>query len=92
MTAPAGLDLGPVDNAEIAVAVLAELVARRADGSWGGRRTELSRAESRDPVCGMTVDSESSRYRTTRAGVEFWFCSSGCLAEFERDPDRVLTG
>jgi xanthine dehydrogenase accessory factor len=30
--APAGLDLGPIDNAEIAVAVLADLVARRAAG------------------------------------------------------------
>ena len=38
VTAPAGLDLGRVDNAEIAVAVLAELVARRAAGTWGGVR------------------------------------------------------
>ena len=36
--APAGLDLGPVDNAEIAVAVLADLVARRAAGSCAPRR------------------------------------------------------
>src|SRR5262245_21053221 len=34
--APAGLDLGAVDNAEIAVAVLADLVARRAAGQFRG--------------------------------------------------------
>ena len=34
--APAGLDLGAVDNAEIAVAVLADLVARRAAGQLRG--------------------------------------------------------
>jgi xanthine dehydrogenase accessory factor len=87
VTAPAGLDLGRVDNAEIAVAVLAELVARRTAGTWSGRRTEAAPAVSRDPVCGMTVDPESSRYRATRAGVDYWFCSPGCLADFERDPD-----
>ena len=36
--APAGLDLGPVDNAEIAVAVLADLVARRAAGQLRAAR------------------------------------------------------
>jgi xanthine dehydrogenase accessory factor len=90
VTAPAGLDLGRVDNAEIAVAVLAELVARRAAGTWGGTRPAASRTERRDPVCGMTVDAATSRYHSTHAGTEHWFCSPGCLAEFERDPDRVL--
>ena len=32
VSAPAGLDLGPIENADIAVAVLADLVARRAGG------------------------------------------------------------
>jgi xanthine dehydrogenase accessory factor len=82
--APAGLDLGRVDNPEIAVAVLAELVARRAAGTWGGHRPEAARVEHRDPVCGMTVDPASSRYHATRAGTEHWFCSPGCLDEFER--------
>jgi xanthine dehydrogenase accessory factor len=34
VTAPAGLDLGAIDNAEIAVAILADLVARRAAGTF----------------------------------------------------------
>jgi xanthine dehydrogenase accessory factor len=84
VSSPAGLDLGRVGNAEIAVAVLAELVARRASGTWGGVRTTELGPECRDPVCGMAVDPTSSRYHTTRAGTEHWFCSPGCLAEFER--------
>ena len=36
VTAPAGLDLGAIDHAEIAVAVLAELVALRAAGELRG--------------------------------------------------------
>jgi xanthine dehydrogenase accessory factor len=91
VTAPAGLDLGRVDNSEIAVAVLAELVALRAAGTWGGVRIGAVRAESRDPVCAMTVDPVSARYRSTHDGVEYQFCSPGCLAEFERDPAAFLS-
>ena len=56
--APAGLDLGPVDNAEIAVAVLADLVARRAAGQLraavdrdaaGGRRPRVRHDRVRRP-------------------------------------------
>ena len=55
MHAPAGLDLGAVDNAEIAVAVLADLVARRAAGQLRGDTARGARREAIDPVCGMTV-------------------------------------
>ena len=48
---PAGLDLGPLEQSEIAVAVLAELVAWRHRRS--GSAAEL--LEAVDPVCGMTV-------------------------------------
>ena len=71
------------------MAVLAELVARRTAGTWSGRRTEVAPAQYRDPVCGMTVDPSSSRYRATRDGVDHWFCSPGCLAQFERGLDRL---
>ena len=49
--APAGLDLGPSSQEEIAVAILAELVA------WKHMRSDSAPApeEGVDPVCGMTV-------------------------------------
>ncbi|HXY94772.1 MAG TPA: XdhC family protein [Acidimicrobiia bacterium] len=84
--APAGLDLGAVDNAEIAVAVLADLVARRAagqlrdDGSAGGR------PEAVDPVCGMSVFVDDARYHATHEGADYWFCTAGCQRAFARDP------
>src|SRR5204862_2659235 len=48
---PAGLDLGPCSQEEIAVAILAELVA------WRHTRPLADEAptEAVDPVCGMTV-------------------------------------
>src|SRR5581483_3426120 len=53
VVAPAGIDLGPVDNAEIAVAVLAELVAHRANGRLRAPATPTApRPAATDPVCG----------------------------------------
>ncbi len=90
--APAGLDLGPVANADIAVAVLAELVARRATGELVTTPTApAERLEAVDPVCGMTVLVEESSYHLDHDGVGYWFCAPGCLAAFERDPSAFLT-
>ena len=86
VAAPAGLDLGPVDNAEIAVAVLAELVARRAAGALRAVAGVGERHDAVDPVCGMTVVIETARYTFHHDGVEHFFCSAGCRAEFEAAP------
>jgi xanthine dehydrogenase accessory factor len=83
--APAGLDLGPLDNAEIAVAVLADLVARRAAGQLRGATADAPR-EAVDPVCGMTVFVDMAKHHTVRDGTDHWFCSAGCLHAFEADP------
>ncbi len=84
--APAGLDLGPIENAEIGIAVLADLVARRAHGELRGVGRQSPRREARDPVCGMTVYVDDARHHTVSHQVEYWFCSAGCLRTFEDDP------
>jgi xanthine dehydrogenase accessory factor len=70
---PAGLDLGPCTQDEIAVAILAELVA------WRHTRplTGGAPAEAVDPVCSMTV-SLASALTVVRDGVTYAFCSPGC--------------
>jgi xanthine dehydrogenase accessory factor len=84
--APAGLDLGAVDNAEIAVAVLADLVARRAAGQLRRVVPATVRREAIDPVCGMIVFVDDAKYHTVHDAVDYWFCTSGCQRAFERDP------
>jgi xanthine dehydrogenase accessory factor len=88
--APAGLDLGRIPTHEIAVAVLAEIVALRAAGSLGAAAPAPveARHEEIDPVCGMTVDVADARYRTTHEGRTYYFCSAGCLASFTTEPAR----
>ena len=81
--APAGLDLGAIENAEIAVAVLADLVARRAAGQLRGGAVTLARPEAIDPVCGMTVFVDSAKYHTVHDGTDYYFCAAGCQRAFE---------
>ena len=38
----------------------------------------------RDPVCGMTIDSERAAAKGTYDGETVYFCALGCQAEFER--------
>jgi len=83
LKAPAGLDLGPIRQEEVAVAILAELVA------WRHARTPaaLPAAEAVDPVCGMTV-SLASAETVVHEGTTYAFCCAGCRARFEADPAR----
>jgi xanthine dehydrogenase accessory factor len=83
---PAGLDLGPLTQPEIAVAVLAELVAWRHDRVPIG---ELA-VEALDPVCGMTVAVTADTLSLEHAGTTYWFCGSGCRSRFAQDPMQYL--
>jgi Cu+-exporting ATPase len=47
-------------------------------------------ASVRDPVCGMTVDPATSRYRFDYSGNIFHFCSAGCRAKFAAEPQKYL--
>jgi xanthine dehydrogenase accessory factor len=81
---PAGLDLGPSTQEEIAVAVLAELVAWR----HLGRAVVDSPEEAIDPVCGMSVAVEGAKHVLLHEGRTYLFCGAGCRARFEADPAR----
>ena len=43
-----------------------------------------------DPVCGMEVDTSTSQLSLEHDGTTYWFCSRGCLLDFEEDPDKYL--
>lgn len=85
--APAGLDLGSVAPAEIAVAIMAQIVSLRASGGLeAGPPLPPPEHEEVDPVCGMTVRVAQARHVATFAGRTYYFCSAGCRASFEADP------
>ncbi|WP_268921293.1 heavy metal translocating P-type ATPase [Siccirubricoccus phaeus] len=43
-----------------------------------------------DPVCGMKVDPATSEHRAEHHGQTFHFCSAGCRAKFEANPEKYL--
>ncbi len=43
-----------------------------------------------DPVCGMSVDPERAASRFDYRGQSYFFCSKGCLARFQADPEQFL--
>ena len=48
--------------------------------------------EFRDPVCGMTVDPRSARHKSKFTSGTIYFCCERCKDEFEKHPERYLTG
>ncbi len=45
-----------------------------------------------DPVCGMTVDPETTPHRAEHANKPYFFCSAGCRTKFVAAPVRYLGG
>ncbi len=83
---PAGLDIGGRTAAEIALSVLAELVAeRRAAERHAPARVP---ATAVDPVCGMTVAAVDTSPHATVDSVTRWFCCERCRNAFLADPAR----
>ena len=46
---------------------------------------------AKDPVCGMTVDEKSAAGKSEYQGQTYYFCSSGCKAAFEKEPQKYAT-
>ncbi len=43
-----------------------------------------------DPVCGMEVDDKKTPYKSQYKGITYYFCSSTCKVNFEKEPEKYL--
>jgi P-type Cu+ transporter len=43
-----------------------------------------------DPVCGMTVNPATAKYKLEHAGKTVYFCCGSCLKKFRADPEKFL--
>jgi xanthine dehydrogenase accessory factor len=84
--APAGLDLGATEHREIAVAVLAELVALKATRTVAPAVEVAEPERAVDPVCGMTVEVATARFVSRYGDRAVYFCAAGCQRAYDADP------
>jgi len=86
---PAGIDIGSRTPAEIALSILATVVAtRRGERTAAPGNAPITVAAPTpplaiDPVCGMTVAAVPGTPSVEHEGETVYFCCDGCKAKFE---------
>ncbi len=95
---PAGLDIGASTAPEVALSILAGIVASHSRPARQASATPPSTpatdigadtrrgAFSIDPVCGMTVANGVEGWHAEFSGRDFWFCGRGCREAFMANP------
>jgi Cu+-exporting ATPase len=61
-------------------------------GTQPARDIASAKPESvKDPVCGMSVDPHTAKYRAEHEGHTYYFCADRCRTKFIADPSAYLT-
>lgn len=45
-----------------------------------------------DPICKMSVDEKTAKWKSEHKGKTYYFCAPGCKAAFDKSPEKYLGG
>jgi YHS domain-containing protein len=43
-----------------------------------------------DPICKMTVDEKTAKFKSEYKGKTYYFCAPGCKKKFDADPELYV--
>ena len=81
ITCPAGVEIGSETLPEIALSIAAEIVRVRRTSA---EPEVVVENVATDPICGMTVDIATAKYKSVVDGETFYFCCLRCKETFEQ--------
>ena len=47
---------------------------------------------AKDPVCGMTVDEKTAKFKSDYRGKTYYFCAASCKTTFDKNPVKFAGG
>ncbi len=65
----------------------AHMMGGHGHGGHGGATPD---GDTKDPVCGMTVDPKTAAATAVRGGSTYYFCSTSCRDKFEQAPEQYV--